>query len=297
MRPLLIIYLLFMALTSHAQDWNRRWICFQQADPTSQVWFQRTYTLRQRPQEAFVEIASSGRFCLYINDYNVTTSLLEPLIERQGDTIGVVRYDVTAFLQQGENVLKVWFSPMRDDQRQLSLQLYGHMGGMPFSWSTDESWFCCNAMCNTLANGDEWIDGRYHILKEQPLIGWNPASLAECRQSVLELVQPCETTVRNSLITNYHIVECDSLDSTRIVLRGGVEGHGILRVTLRDMHRGDTIRVNGLRYICRGETDEQAFRRFTTEDISSAVIVGPAWFRSENVTSVEAIRISSVFLP
>ena len=278
-----------MALSGHARDWNHHWICCQQADSVSQVWFQRTYSLRQRPEEAFVEVASSGRFILYINGYNVTTSLLEPIMERQGDTIGVVRYDVMAFLHRGDNELKVWFSPMRNDLRQLSLQLYGSIGGVPFAYSTDPSWLCRDALCRTLTNGDEWVDGRQHILKEQPLFGWQPAAMAQCRQSVLQLVRPAETTACRSLIADYDMVDCDSLDSARVVFRGGIGGHGILRVTLRDMHRGDTISVNGLRYVCRGEGDEQAFRRFTTEDISSAVIVGPAWFRRNNVMSVEAI--------
>ena len=132
MKTLLTIFALLLAMTGHANDWNRLWIGCQQTDPTHQVWFQRTYTLLQRPTEAYVEMASSGRFILYINGYNVTTSLLEPLDERRGDTIGVVRYEVTPFLRRGDNELKVWFSPMRDDPRQLSLQMYGMMGGMPF---------------------------------------------------------------------------------------------------------------------------------------------------------------------
>ena len=99
------------------------------------------------------------------------------------------------------------------------------------------------------------------------------------------------------MITTYDIIDCDSLDSTRVVFRGSAAGRGILRVTLRETHRGDTIHVNGLHYICRGNGDEQAFRRFTTEDIGEAVIQGPVWFSRKNVTSVEAIRISSVFHP
>ena len=297
MKTLLTIFALLLAMTGHANDWNRLWIGCQQTDPTHQVWFQRTYTLRQRPTEAYVEMASSGRFILYINGYNVTTSLLEPLYERRGDTIGVVRYEVTPFLRRGDNELKVWFSPMRDDTRQLSLQMYGMMGGMPFARSADASWICRDAFCATLPDGSEWVDGRQHILREQPLFGWNPAALADCRQSVLELVLPTETTAQKSMISTYDIIDCDSLDSTRVVFRGSAAGRGILRVTLRETHRGDTIHVNGLHYICRGNGDEQAFRRFTTEDIGEAVIQGPVWFSRKNVTSVEAIRISSVFYP
>ncbi|MBP3755990.1 MAG: alpha-L-rhamnosidase N-terminal domain-containing protein [Prevotella sp.] len=294
MRPFFIMTMLLTALTSHARDWNHHWIYCQQADSVSQVWFMRSYTLRQRPEEAFVEVASSGRFILYINGYNVTTSLWEPFVDRQGDTIGVVRYDVMPFLRSGDNELKVWFSPMRNDQRQLSLQFYGSIRGVPFAYSTDPSWTCRDALCRTLPNGDEWIDGRQHILKEQPLIGWQPVAMAQCRQSMLQLVHPSEITANRSYITDYDIIDCDSLDSTRVVFRGGVSGRGILRITLRDTHRGDTLFINGLRYICRGESDEQAFRRFTTCDISEAVVQGPAWFRRDNVMSVEAITVFPV---
>ena len=76
-----------------------------------------------------------------------------------------------------------------------------------------------------------------------------------------------------------------------LVCHLGRQCEGWVRLTLRGMHRGDTLRVNGLTYICSGRTDEQACRRFTTEAFSTIVVTGPKGFSRENVMSVEAIEI------
>lgn len=68
---------------------------------------------------------------------------------------------------------------------------------------------------------------------------------------------------------------------------------GWIRVTLRGMHRGDTLHINGLHYICTGKDDEQACRRFSSSGQWTAIIEGDSTFSHRRITNVEGIEIDS----
>ena len=69
---------------------------------------------------------------------------------------------------------------------------------------------------------------------------------------------------------------------------------GWVRVTLRGMKQGEVVEVNGLRYVCRGGSDDQACRRFTTSTAGIARILLPAGRSRSNITRVEAISITNI---
>jgi hypothetical protein len=72
----------------------------------------------------------------------------------------------------------------------------------------------------------------------------------------------------------------------------GEQVEGWVRVTMRGMKKGEVVEVNGLRYVCRGGSDDQACRRFTTSTAGIARITLPAGRSRSNITRVEAIAIS-----
>ena len=49
--------------------------------------------------------------------------------------------------------------------------------------------------------------------------------------------------------------------------------------------------INGLRYTCKGGSDDQACRRFTTASAGTARIILPAGRSRTNITRVEAISV------
>lgn len=328
----LLLLSLFCMLNSMllAQDWNLHWIHAPHRCSTEQLWFRQTYQLSAKPQKAVVEMASCGRLILYINGRNVTTRIFEPARQPQGDTIFVVRYDVEPFLQRGANSIAVWFSPLpgpdghpTDSRKQLSLELSGTIAGKKFAHFTDESWQCLSAFAHTLPNGDEIIDGRYHIngnatplafrKNVERLRGYSPSCVIidnnEGTPTRIGMVHECmiwENTHRPVVLPDT-VAKPDSLlnDTAkqaspgfqpvalprRLAVGCGTQFNGWARLTLQNMKAGDQLTANGLIYICNGKSDEQACRRFTSGSSGYIEIVGPPTFSPDNLVSVEALEL------
>ena len=192
-----------------AQDWAQRWIHAATACPYEQLWFNRSYNFASVPERAVIEIASSGRFVLYVNGRNVTTHVFEPARMTQGDTICVVRYDVLPYLKRGTNNVAVWYSPLPDSiininsaQKQLAVTFYGTESRRVFAHFTDESWRCTSAMARTMPNGEEIIDGRYHINGSEPPVAFHKQveRLSRYKPSVIVMQQTDGVPTRLGLV-------------------------------------------------------------------------------------------------
>lgn len=95
----LIISILWV-LSSHAQEFGTHWISYPLPNDSSEVWFRQSYIMDERPTQAFMNIASTGNYKLYINERNVTGSLKFDGIK---DSILLNRtIDVTRFLKMRE---------------------------------------------------------------------------------------------------------------------------------------------------------------------------------------------------
>ena len=331
MRHLLTIALLTATLSSAAQDWGLSWIACPAAGLHGQAWFRRTFTLAESPKAARITIASSGLFELFVNGYNVTTDVMTPGTARPTDTIRLTTYDVARFLHADTNVVAVWHSPLKPSRKQLALSLFAedHDCGA-ISITTDADWLCrpANAhthpaatpACHSLPTQPtslptqptpppttpktptpsptyppltETIDDNLFIptwnLPHTSVIGWLNAEPQHGLppSPIAAMKIPCEAR----RISHIYTPALPTAAGDTLVCHLGRQCEGWVRLTLRGMHRGDTLRVNGLTYICSGRTDEQACRRFTTEAFSTIVVTGPKGFSRENVMSVEAIEI------
>ena len=318
------------------------WIHATSPCPTEQLWFKHSYSFSAQPTEAFIEVASGGRFILYVNGRNVTTSLFEPGCMESGDSIGVVRYDVKPFLRHGTNMVAVWYSPLPAGSapsestsrpkvaKQLSLELFGSVGGKKFAHFTDESWVCQSAFAHTLPNGDEIIDGRYHINGTSTPLAFRKQveRLRQYAPSAIVRQQPAIFTTRVNLIRDCHLWEdthipvqlSDSIDSVcpdsnmvvkadsvasqsptwlkkaekrRMAVGCGNRFEGRVRVTLQKMNAGDQLSINGLSYVCNGKDCEQACRRFTVGPSGYVEMEGPSYFNLDNILGVEAMDMLS----
>lgn len=296
MRKLILAIMLACSLGATAQDWGLRWIACPAAGEGGQVWFRRTFTVVERPPSARLTIASAGTFELFVNGYNVTTDVLTPLAGSPSDTIRVMTFEVGRFLRADSNVVAVWYSPSTASRKQLALSIYGGCRDSDrVAIETDGQWFCRPANARVTPDGGETIDDGGYITDWNTagasVTGWLPACEPQgLRPSPIVLVPPIHKARRIRQISRYTFL--DDLGSS-IVYRFGARFDGWVRLTLRGMHRGDTLSVNGLTYICSGRTDEQACRRFTTSASTIAVVSGPEGFSRENVTDVEAIDIET----
>ena len=72
---------------------------------------------------------------------------------------------------------------------------------------------------------------------------------------------------------------------------------GVVRVTLRDTKPGETIFINGMRYVCNGTIDEQVMGRFVMQPWLSVTISGDRYFRNNHVQNVEGIELEAMPQP
>ncbi len=310
---------LLVSLAAFAGEWGQSWISHPAVDSTEQVLFRREIVLEEKPTAAVVAVASAGRYALYVNGYNVVTDVLEPGVPLGGDTVAVTHYEVARYLRKGGNALAVWYSPAGRcgrSERQLSLSFQCNGGdfhsnrgenGCGYACATDSMWLCRASGCRTFADGSELIDSRTFdpswTIDPTFAPEWLPA-----REETPALSVPVSdtrklwrTALRVESIqpnTFFSTIEPYDVDQTgrntgRYTFKKGFDGW--VRLTLRGMESGDTVTVNGLTYICSGDTDEQACRRFTTSSSCFADVTLPAKRPFSCVTTVEALDIRKYF--
>ena len=318
--PMILSGLLTAVMTSlaaHAGGWRGAWICHPAASPDEQVWFRRTFTDSGHIIRAQVEVAACGMAVLYVNGYNVSADVPDAAA---ADTVRLVRYDVTRFLRPDTNVVAVWYSPYgtgtaADDvmkvkadsmteepggrSGQLSLTFFGsriRAGGVqaePFSHVSDATWLCRTNGGRTVSRSREVSDGR------ELTVPWNGRDMSVMQWVGAERPQvPCNPVVvdmlpLHSVMRVTHIYDFSLLSATpQGLVYGCVPGfRGRLRMTLRDMRRGDVVSVGGMQYICSGETDEQAYMRFTDYEGDDVTVSGSVGLSETTVMAVEGLVV------
>lgn len=286
---IMAVVALMIAFDASAQEWHMPWICRHGADSVEQVWFRGAVYMRSMPAKASIHIASEGRYIVFVNGYNVTTDVMEPARPNE-----VREYDARRFLHEGTNIVAVWYSPRPPcvpTHRQVALTLSGTTAeGAPFAMATDGGWLCRKANGTTEANGDETIDANDYV------DGWNTADGGIVGWECAKTAQPGWVATGGKWYEAQHMAKIQAYASfdnygQSVAYNFANRFSGWVRLTMRDMQQGDTVRVNGLTYICSGEPDEQACRRFTSSAATMAVVSGTGSFRRNNITNVEAISI------
>ncbi|MDR1053931.1 MAG: alpha-L-rhamnosidase N-terminal domain-containing protein, partial [Planctomycetaceae bacterium] len=94
-----------------AKDWdNAAWIKHPSAKRTQHLWFRKNIHLDNEPQVVFAHVASLGHHELYINGQKVDDSVLAPALTNFQKRLFYVTYDISKFLQQGDNTIAIWFA-------------------------------------------------------------------------------------------------------------------------------------------------------------------------------------------
>lgn len=278
-----------------AQEYLQSWIASPTADSTAHVWFRHTYVGSGRPRHAWMAVATTGLFELYINGRNVSRDVRMPL-RRAGENGAVsTLFDVTRFLRADTNVVCVAYSPLypRMERRQVSVVYWGEeASGCPFVRQSDGDWLCREADGRLLPDGGEWRDATLCPWRwtdtNVDIACWQSADVvqpAPCQPvSYHPLFRPAERVVHISRPRFF------DRDSATVVYDFGPAFHGVVRVTLRGATPGERVSVGGMEYVCSGEDDEQVFRRFTTTDQRRVPISGDCDFTPEQVQNVEALE-------
>ena len=108
-------------------DFDCRWMSHPAPDDTSHVWFSRTIvtSAKDMPRAAYIRVATTGRFVLYVNGRNVSTALFTPDRQKGDTAISAIAYDVQRFLRTDTNTIALLYCPSMRTRRQVSVCFYG----------------------------------------------------------------------------------------------------------------------------------------------------------------------------
>lgn len=103
------------AIQGFSQEWGTRWICHPHASDTAQVWFRKRVKTTVPQEKAFITVASTGRFRLYVNERNVVTDPFLGAIDSLERHIKQYTIDVSRFLEGRETTIAVGMPPRQSD--------------------------------------------------------------------------------------------------------------------------------------------------------------------------------------
>ena len=273
------------------------WIGMPGPDSLSHVWFRQTYLEKGHPRQAYVTVATSGYYKLYVNECNVGTAAFYPSRETYSDKTVSMTFDVTPYLRSDTDVVALCYTPSYPhvDSCQISVLFCGiDSAGRPFSRASDGDWLCRRANSRWTSDGGEVVDGRCH----------NPSWKAAWFDPALWLSAECRNAPSRRHVTYLspdapvmHLAHSESYrffdrDSTGVTYDFGPGFHGMLRLTLREARHGERIFYDGIEYICSGEMDEQMFPVFRTGDYRRVRVTGDRRFRRDQVVDVEALQMA-----
>ena len=277
---------------------SHAWIGAPMTDSTSQVWFRRTYIHAQRPKRAWLNVTTTGYIEVYVNGYNVLKSKRWPYrMQPNDDRPLYASLDVTRFLQPDSNTIAVWFSPAFPhlQAQQIAISYHGEQAdGTPFSFVSDDSWLTRHANVALTKDHSEIFrapspEEQQWNTNECALALWQPALPSQHKSS--QSGGDFNTLHASERIT--HIFRPDYLvvqgDTVCFIFPQAFYGYA--RVTFRHTRPQEWVNINGLHYQCSGETDEQAYRKFTLQPIHRLWITGDRAFKSEQIEKVEGIEV------
>ena len=220
MLRLLHILILFIASAATAAastattgDFDCRWLSHPTPDDTSHVWFSRTIVTSEKdmPRAAYIRVATTGRFVLYVNGRNVSTALFTPDRQKGDTAVATIAYDVQRFLRTDTNTIALLYCPSMRTRRQVSVCFYGIAADSShfavsgtdrpcFALNGNAGWLCRHADTWQTHDGGEAMNRNLYPYRwtdaNQPLAMW---------QAVKETATHLNTTTPQHISTSQHL--------------------------------------------------------------------------------------------
>ncbi len=199
------------ASTATTGDFDCRWLSHPTPDDTSHVWFSRTIVTSEKdmPRAAYIRVATTGRFVLYVNGRNVSTALFTPDRQKGDTAVAAIAYDVQRFLRTDTNTIALLYCPSMLTRRQVSVCFYGIAADSShfavsgtdrpcFALNGNAGWLCRHADTWQTHDGGEAMNRNLYPYRwtdaNQPLAMWQ--AVEETSTS-----QPLNTTTQHHLNT------------------------------------------------------------------------------------------------
>ena len=293
-KQLLTILFISLSLQMAAQSFGTQWIGATTSTDDNQLWFRRAYVLPTSIHRAHLEITTTGRVAVYVNQYNVSRDVLMPYREKhETHCPACLSFDVTPYIQADTNTIAVWYAPQESHEKegepQIAVWFYGtDTQGKAFAFASDKSWTWSIANANSVCiDATDWRPDWNSATPD--IMPWVGATSAQSPQQPLAKNPHLAQRITKEMQPSWTHVTPDSIEA-------GFPAplHGWIRVTLRGAHSGERITINKLHYICNGNMDEQACRRFTEENTDHVIIKGDSRFNAAQVQNIEGLQISTV---
>ncbi len=230
------------ASTATTGDFDCRWLSHPTPDDTSHVWFSRTIVTSEKdmPRAAYIRVATTGRFVLYVNGRNVSTALFTPDRQKGDTAVAAIAYDVQRFLRTDTNTIALLYCPSMRTRRQLSVSFYGIAADSShfavsgtdrpcFALNGNAGWLCRHADTWQTHDGGEAMNRNLYPYRwtdaNQPLAMWQ--AVEETSTS-----QPLNTTTPHHLNTPtpQHISTPHHLNTINTLSSEDICGYSPLRI-------------------------------------------------------------------
>ena len=206
------------ASTATAGDFDCRWLSHPMPDDTSHVWFSRTIVTdaKDMPHAAYIRVATTGRFVLYVNGRNVSTALFTPDRQKGDTAVAAIAYDVQRFLRTDTNTIALLYCPSMRTRRQVSVSFYGIAADSShFAVSgTDRPCFALNGNAGWLCrHADTWQthDGGEAMNRNLYPHRWTDANQP---LALWQAVEETSTSQHPNTTTPQHISTSQHLNTT-----------------------------------------------------------------------------------
>lgn len=303
------VLLLCMATAAQAQ-FGWQWISSQPMDGVSQLWMRRTYTNLPYTDRATITLASNGMARLYVNGRYVNPDPVAPQCFYAHNSRIMQTFDVSPYIVRTDTLdIALWCASANGEPCAAALRLDAHdkESGVGFTATTDTTWMCRPATVQTDSSGYEWTDGtQWHSTwsyNETDWARWTPAialkEKSEHPKTEQENKEYPKGACRPLCLTVKAVTEASptETDKRSVTYAFPHAFMGFVRVTIRDARPGETIFINGMRYICNGTIDEQAIGRFAMLPWRSVTITGDHRFKPEQVQNVEGLEMEAAPQP
>ena len=262
MLRLLHILILFIASAATAAastattgDFDCRWLSHPTPDDTSHVWFSRTIVTSEKdmPRAAYIRVATTGRFVLYVNGRNVSTALFTPDRQKDDTAVAAIAYDVQRFLRTDTNTIALLYCPSMRTRRQVSVCFYGIAADSShfavsgtdrpcFALNGNAGWLCRHADTWQTHDGGEAMNRNLYPYRwtdpNQPLALWQAvkeSSTSKHHNTSPQHISPSQhlnTTTPQHINTTppQHISTSHHLNTTTPLSSEDICGYNPLRI-------------------------------------------------------------------
>lgn len=209
------------AQTASAGDFDCRWMSHPAPDDTSHVWFSRTIvtSAKEMPRAAYIRVATTGRFVLYVNGRNVSTALFTPDRQKGDTAVSAIAYDVQRFLRTDTNTIALLYCPSMRTRRQVSVCFYGIAADSSrfavsgtdrpcFALNGNAGWLCRHADTWQTHDGGEAMNRNLYPYRwtdpNQPLTMWQAVEESSTSQPHNTSTQHISTSQHLNTTSQHH---------------------------------------------------------------------------------------------